>query len=110
VQHKSDNEKKVESSVVKEPSVMVDNKEPKDSLEPKEPMPYMLRILMLVVFAVISFLVEIILFSIIAYFFSVQVNVDTMTPLWKYSFYSLFFIPGVFLFLAFLTFVANTTD
>ncbi|MBI3719730.1 MAG: hypothetical protein HY252_14200 [Sphingobacteriales bacterium] len=76
----------------------------------KAPMPYMLRILMLVIFAVGSFLIEIIVFSIVAYFFKVNVDLTTMPLIWKIIFYSLFFIPGVFLFLAFLTFVANTED
>jgi|LakMenEpi03Aug12_release.lakeMendotaPanAssembly.Ray.scaffolds.fasta_scaffold1779024_1 hypothetical protein len=81
----------------------------KENVE-KEPMPPMLRILMLVVFAVAIFLIEIIIFGIIAHLCGVNVDLATMSLLWKVIFYSLFFIPGVFLFLAFLTFVANTTD
>lgn len=76
----------------------------------KEPMPFMLRILMLVIFAVASFLIEIIVFGIIAHLFGVNIDLATMSLIWKVIFYSLFLIPGVFLFLAFLTFVANTTD
>ena len=81
----------------------------KEDIE-KEPMPYMLRILMLVIFAVASFLIEIIIFGIIAHLFGVNIDLATMTLIWKVIFYLLFFIPGVFLFLAFLTFVGNTTD
>ena len=83
--------------------------ETKDTKE-KEPMPFMLRILMLVVFAVAIFLIEIIIFGIVAYCFGVTIDLGTMPLIWKVIFYSLFFIPGVFLFLAFLTFVANTED
>lgn len=78
--------------------------------EDKEPTPFMLRILMLVIFAVASCLIEIIIFGIIANFCGVEVNLETMPLLWKVIFFSLFLIPGVFLFLAFLVFVANTED
>lgn len=107
---KSENEQRNESSATEETYEIEKNIESKEPNESKEPMPFMLKILMLVVFAVASFLVEIILFSMIAYFCGVEVSLDTMTLLWKVIFYALFFIPGVFLFLAFLTFVANTTD
>jgi len=83
--------------------------QPKENVE-KEPMPFMLRILMLVIFAVASFLIEIIIFGIVAHLFGVNIDLATMSLIWKVIFYLLFLIPGVFLFLAFLTFVANTTD
>lgn len=78
--------------------------------EKKKPMPFMLRILILITIAVAVFLIEIILFGIVAHFFDVKVDLATMSLLWKIIFYSLFFIPGTFLFLALLVFVANTDD
>jgi uncharacterized protein YqhQ len=78
--------------------------------EEKKSMPFPLTILMLVIFAVASFLIEIIIFGVIAYFFGVKVDWATMSLLWRAIFCSLFFIPCVFLFLAFLTFVGNLDD
>jgi hypothetical protein len=104
-------EKKTKNKIVKAP-VKIESKteeQQKENVE-KEPMPPMLRILMLVIFAVASFLIEIIIFGIIAHLCGVNIDLATMSLIWKVIFYSLFFIPGVFLFLAFLTFVANTTD
>ena len=76
----------------------------------KEPMPYMLRILLLVIFAFATFLIEIIIFGAIAHYSGIAVNPDTMPHMWKLIYYALFLIPGVFLFLAFLTFVGNLKD
>lgn len=103
--------KKTKKKIDKTPEKTESKKDEKqkENVE-KEPMPPMLRILMLVIFAVASFLIEIIIFGIIAHLFGVNVDLATMSLIWKVIFYSLFFIPGVFLFLAFLTFVANTTD
>lgn len=78
--------------------------------EEKEEMSPMMRILLLVIFAFASFLIEIIFFSGIASIMGVDVNLSTMTIVWKIIFYSLFLIPGTFLFLAFLAFIANTED
>lgn len=78
--------------------------------EEREPMSPMMKILMLVIFAVASFLIEIIIFGIIAYMFGVEVNFTTMPLIWKIIFFALFLIPGAFLFLAFLVFIANTED
>lgn len=73
-------------------------------------MPTMMRMLMLVIFAFASFLIEIIMFSSIAHLFDVDVNLTTMSLVWKITFFLLFLIPGVFLFLSFLVFVGNTKD
>lgn len=78
--------------------------------EEREPMSPMMRILMLVLFAVASFLIEIIIFGIIAFFFGVEVNLTTMPLIWKIIFFALFLIPGTLLFLALLVFVSNTED
>lgn len=47
-------------------------------------------------------LVELILFSWLAYFFGVEVNVTKMATNWLVAFYALFIIPGVCFFLAFI--------
>ncbi len=85
------------------------NKE-KEEIEDEESMPFMLRILLFVVYAVAVFLIEIILFGVAAYFFDVSMDFETMPFIWKAIFGSLFLIPGVLLFLAIVTFVANTDD
>lgn len=100
--------KQENSDSVPSPAAVVSNSKKADNV--KEPMPYMLRILMQVIFAVASFLIEIIIFGIVAYLFGVSMDLNTMPLVWKLIFYSLFLIPGAFLFLAFLTFIANTTD
>jgi hypothetical protein len=87
------------------------NAPPPNEIEDKKvEMSFGLRILLLIVFAVATFLIEIIIFGIIAYFCNVEVNIGSMTTMWNVIFLSLFFIPGAFLFLAFWTVVANTTD
>ena len=101
------NVKTIDSSKTKE---AIETENLKKTDEDKEPMPFMFRILMLVVFAVASFLIEIIIFGIIAHFYGVEVNLEVMTLFWKSIYYSLFFIPGVFLFLALLTLSSNMTD
>ncbi len=108
--HNFTNNKLTASSKSKEVSGNMKSKDVKETGETKVPMPFMLRILMLVVFAIASFLIEIILFGIIAHFCGVEVNLETMTLLWKVIFYSLFFILGIFLFLVLLTLSANLTD
>ncbi len=75
-----------------------------------EPMPFMLRILVLVIFAFASLLIEMILFGAIAHFFGVKMNLETMTLVWKIISFSLFLIPGTFLFLALVTLSANMED
>ncbi len=104
-------EKKTKNRILKDPVKIKSQTEDqrKENVE-KEPMPPMLRILMLVIFAVASFLIEIIIFGIITHLCGVNLDLATMSLIWKVIFYSLFFIPGAFLFLALLTFVANTTD
>lgn len=82
----------------------------KEEIDDEESMPFMLRILLLVVYAVAIFIVEIILFSVVAHFFDVNIDLATMPLIWKVVFFALFFIPGVFLFLAFLQFAFNLDD
>lgn len=48
-------------------------------------------------------LVELVLFSWVAHFAGVDVNVTTMTTSWLVAFYALFLVPGVCLLYAFLT-------
>lgn len=57
--------------------------------------PPMIRILIFLVLAVIIGLIELIIFSAIAYYFDVKVDMNTMPLLWKIFFYSLFVIPGI---------------
>ena len=78
--------------------------------EDVEIMSPMMRILLLVIFAFASFLIEIIIFTGIASIFGVAFNLSTMALVWKIIFYSLFLVPGAFLFLAFLAFIENTED
>lgn len=54
--------------------------------------------------AVATFLVELIIFSLIAMLFGVSINIETMPLNWLFGFYALFVLPsimGVFSFLAF---------
>ena len=83
---------------------------PQKPEEEKKPMPFMMRILVLVIFAFASLLIEMILFGIVANIFGVGMNLGTMTLIWKIIFYSLFLIPGAFLFLAFVVLSANMDD
>jgi hypothetical protein len=76
----------------------------------REPMSPMMRILILIIFAVAIFLMEIIIFGIITYFFDIEVNLATLPLIWKIIFFALFLIPGTFLILAMLVFVGNTED
>ena len=66
----------------------------------KEPMPPMMRAFFLVLMAFIIGLIELILFSAVAHYFDVKVDIDTMTLIWKISFFSLFIVPGALLFFA----------
>lgn len=77
---------------------------------PDKPIPFMLRILTMVVMAVAIFLIEIIIFSGIAYLANVKVNLQTMPLTWQIVFYSLFLIPGILLVFACYILVANTED
>jgi hypothetical protein len=80
------------------------------SEEEAKPWPFMLRILLNVIFAFASLLIEMIIFGIIAQLFGVSMNLDTMPLIWKIVFFSLFLVPGVFLFLALVVLSANTID
>lgn len=82
----------------------VDAKALSDVKADEEPMPIMLRVLVLTVLGVIIGLVELIIFSVIAYFFGVEVNLETMPLVWKIIFFSLIIIPWVLFWLAFVTF------
>ncbi|MBL7936676.1 MAG: hypothetical protein JNM51_12795 [Bacteroidia bacterium] len=52
--------------------------------------------------AVLIFLIELILFSALAYFFNVKVELDNMPLLWTVGFYAIFVVPGLLLFMAFM--------
>ena len=89
------------------------NEKPIDTPKPEaesKPLPFMLRILLNVIFAFASLLIEMIIFGIVAHLFGVELNLEKMTLVWKIVFFSLFLIPGAFLFLASLTLVANLDD
>jgi hypothetical protein len=75
-----------------------------------EPQPPMIRILIFIVTAIIIGLIELIVFSAIAHFFGVKVDLDTMTLLWKIVFYSLFVIPGILFIYAFMVFTTMFDD
>ena len=89
-------EKKTKNRILKDPVKIKSQTEDqrKENVE-KEPMPPMLRILMLVIFAVASFLIEIIIFGIITHLCGVNLDLATMSLIWKVIFYSLFPINAI---------------
>ncbi|MFO0321677.1 MAG: hypothetical protein ACK504_04525 [Bacteroidota bacterium] len=82
----------------------------KDDITKREPQPPMIRILVFLVTAIIIGLIELIIFSAIAHYFGVKVDLNTMTLLWKIVFYSLFVIPGILFVYAFLVFTTMFDD
>lgn len=88
----------------------IDNSKERKEEKEQTPMPFMLRILMMIVFAFSTLLIELIIFSWLAHFFEIEIDLETMPLNWQVGFYSMFAIPGVFVFLAIVTLSANSTD
>jgi len=99
----------------KDTNVVIESKhENSDNLPtPKQeakPWPFMLRILLNVIFAFASLLIEMIIFGLVAHLYGVDLNLEKMTLVWKIVFFSLFLVPGAFLFLAILILSINMDD
>lgn len=82
----------------------------KEESTKREPQPPMIRILIFLVTAIIIGLIELIIFSAVAHYCGVKVDLSTMTLLWKIVFYSLFVIPGILFVYAFLVFTTMFDD
>ena len=71
--------------------------------------PYM-KAFVLTCMAVLLFLIELILFTWIAYLFGVNIEIGKMPLVWTIGFFALFIIPGLELFLALVNIVSTFED
>lgn len=76
----------------------------------EKPMPTMLRVIVLSLTGVIVGLIELIIFSAVAHYCGVTIDLVTMTIVWKTVFYSLFIIPSILLLFAVMVLTTMFTD
>lgn len=80
------------------------------ALKSDETMPPMIRVLGLGVVAILIGLIELLVFSAVAFYCGVKVDLITMTLVWKIAFVSLFIIPGLLLFFALMVLSSMFND
>jgi hypothetical protein len=70
--------------------------------KPEEPMSAFMRATVLVAMAFLIFIIELFVYSAAAYRLHVKIDLSTMAVTWRVAFYSLFAVPGLLCFLAFI--------
>ena len=103
---KNTNSQKKYKQIENSKKIIEESKENKKN----KPIPFMLRILVLMAFAVAVLLIELIIFGILAHLFQVDISFTTMPIIWKIAFFSLFIIPGTLVFLSTVILSANMGD